>query len=350
MRKVKCGMWLGLAALAALAIQGCNSGGSSSTDGGGENKGGTVAGNKDLAGDLQLDGSSTVFPVMQVAAEEFQGVSPKVKITVSEAGTSGGFKKFLNGEIDICNASRPIATEELAKAKEAGIEFIEIPIAFDGLTIITSKNNDLIDSMTVADLKKIWEPTSTVMTWKDVNPAWPAEKVKLFGAGPDSGTFDYFTEAIVGEKKSQRKDYNGSENDNETIAGVSGEKYSLGYLGYAYYIQNTDKLKAVKIDNGAGPIEPTPESIMDGTYAPLSRPLIFYVNKKAMDRPEVKAFVEFVLEKATDLVKESGYVPLPQSVYDHAKTIVKDMKTGSRLQGSIVGKSMDEIIKMESAN
>lgn len=308
---------------------------------------GSTSAPSNLSGDIRVDGSSTVEPISQAVSEEFQKENSGVKVTVAASGTSGGFKKFLNGEIDICDASRPIDESEIKTAAEKGIEFLEIPVAFDGLTVVINPKNTFAETMTVEELKRAWEPNSKVTTWKDIRPEWPAEKIKFFGAGSESGTFDYFTEAIVGKKREQRKDYTGSENDNQLVMGVQGEQYSLGYFGYAYYSENSSKIKAVKVDAGKGAVEPTPETIMNGTYSPLSRPLLIYVNKKSMERPEVKAFVEYYLAQAPTLVEEVSYIPLPTAAYDLVKKHVADMKTGSKMQGSVVGMTIEELLKRE---
>lgn len=344
---------LAFVAAGAFAVCGCSGG---SEPNGSAPSGGTAgttasaelpAVPEGLKGAISIDGSSTVSPISTVAAERFMERANDVQITVAESGTSGGFKKFLNGEIDICGASRPITKEELATAKEKGIEFVELPVAFDGLTIAINKENAFATTMTVAELKKLWERDSTVKTWKDIRVDWPAEEIKLFGAGSDSGTFDYFTEAINGEKGNSRTDYTPSEHDNQLVMGVAGEKNGLGYFGYAYYEENKDKLTAVSVDNGSGGVAPTPETIANGSYAPLSRPLMIYIAKKAFERPEVNAFVEFYVGGAAVLVPEAKYIALPSSAYDAIKAHAAGMKLGSRMQGEIVGIAIEEILKRE---
>jgi phosphate transport system substrate-binding protein len=269
-----------------------------------------------LSGTIKVDGSSTVFPITEAAAEEFQNANPGVQVTVGVSGTGGGFKKFVAGETDISNASRPIKDSEAAAAKEKGIEYLEIPVAYDGLSVVVSKENTWVDKLTVAELKKIWEPNSKVKTWKDVRPEWPAEEIKLYGPGTDSGTFEYFTEAIVGEAKKSRADYTASEDDNVLVQGIAGDKNSLGYFGFSYYEENADKLKLVPIDAGDGKaVTPSADTIKDGSYKPLSRPLFIYVNKKSLEKPEVKEFVKFYLENAPELVKSVFYVPLTEDKY-----------------------------------
>ena len=269
----------------------------------------------ELSGTFEIDGSSTVFPVTEAVAEEFNKVQPKVRVNVGVSGTGGGFKRFTVGDTVISNASRPIKDSEAQAAADNGIEYLELRVAVDGLSVMVNPNNDFVDCLTVAALGNIWKPDSTVKTWKDINPAWPDDEIRLYGPGTDSGTFDYFTEEIVGEARASRSDYLASEDDNFLVQGIYGDRNSLGYFGYAYYSENPDKLKLVAIDNGSGCIAPTPETIEDGTYTPLSRPLFIYVNKAALDRPEVKAFVEFYMENAAELATEVGYVRLSESEY-----------------------------------
>jgi phosphate transport system substrate-binding protein len=267
---------------------------------------------------VQVDGSSTVFPVTEAVAEEFQKAKKgKVKVTVGIAGTGGGFKKFCRGETDISNASRPILKQEMEACKGAGVEYIELPIAFDALTVIVNPKNNWSASMTVAELKKIWEPAAQgkITNWNQVRDNWPNAPLKLFGAGADSGTFDYFTEAITGKAKSSRGDFTASEDDNVLVQGVANDANALGFFGYAYYSENSKKLKAVAIDNGKGPVGPSEKTVLDGSYQPLSRPIYIYVSKKALEKPEVREFAEFYLKNAPKLVKEVKYVPLPDKVY-----------------------------------
>jgi phosphate transport system substrate-binding protein len=268
-----------------------------------------------LTGTVKLDGSSTVYPISQAVAEEFMKANPGVKVTVAESGTGGGMKKWVNGEIDIADASRAIKDDEKQAAAKNQIQPIEIPVGMDGIAVVVNKNNTFVDKLTVEELKKIWEPNSKVRYWSDVRPNWPKEPIKLFGPGTASGTFEYFTEKIVGEKGKSRTDYTASEDDNVLVKGVEGDKEALGYFGFAYYLENKDKLRVVPIDAGKGAIEPTEQTIKDGTYAPLSRPLFIYASSKAMARPEVKAFVKFYIENAKDLVKATGYVPLSDDEY-----------------------------------
>lgn len=267
-----------------------------------------------LSGTVKIDGSSTVFPISEAMAEEFRKKFPDVKVTVGESGTGGGMKKFGSAEIDIAGASREIKKAEAEALTKHGDEAIEIPVAYDGVSVVVHKDNTWATKMTVAELKKIWEPGSTVKTWKDVNPAWPDQPIKLYGPGTASGTFEYFTEAVVGKAKSSRADFTASEDDNVLVKGVSGDKYSLGYFGYVYYLHNKDKMNLVTIDAGKGFIAPSEKTIEDGTYA-LARPIFIYVSKKALARPEVKEFTAFYMSNASKLVPEVGYVPFGGSHY-----------------------------------
>jgi len=293
-----------------------------------------------VSGEITIDGSSTVYPVSEIVAEEFKGQNPDVKVTVGTSGTGGGFKKFANGELDIAGASRAIEESEIEACKAKGIEFVEIPIAFDGLSIVVNPQNDFVNDITVADLKKIWMDGSTVKTWRDVNPAWPAEPIKLYGAGTDSGTFDYFTKAVNGKEKSSRADYQASEDDNVLVQGVVGDKYSLGYFGYAYYLESKDKLKLLKV----GGVEPNAETIADGTYNPLSRPLFWYVNKKSLEKPQVAAIVKFLLSESKSLVTETGYIPLPDEAYAAAQKRVDGKVTGTVFRGAQPGMKIQDIL------
>lgn len=268
-----------------------------------------------LAGEIVIDGSSTVYPISAAVAEEFQLEHPDVRVGVAFSGTGGGFKKFCSTEADATdanNASREIKDEEAALCAAAGIEPVELKVAYDGLSIVVNPANDFVDCLTTGQLKAIWDQGSSVSTWADVDPSWPAETIELFGPGADSGTFDFFTEAINGEAKRSRSDYTPSEDDNALVLGVANEEYGLGYFGYAYYEENADKLKLVAIDEGAGCIDPSIETIKDGSYSPLSRPLYVYPSVQSLARPEVAAFFAYYLETVEDFVVEVGYVPLPE--------------------------------------
>lgn len=269
-----------------------------------------------LSGTIKLDGSSTVFPISEAMGEEFQKLYPNVRVTVGISGTGGGFKKFCAGETDISDASRPIKDPERSLCANNSITYEEFKVAFDGLSVMVNPQNTWVDSMTVAELKKIWEPNSTVKTWRDVRPNWPDEKIILVGADTDSGTFDYFTEAIVGKEKSSRSDYTASADDNVLVQAIAGEKYALGYFGYAYYVENSNKLKLVAIDAGKGSVLPSEQTILDGTYNPLSRPLFIYVKKESLNRPEVREFVKYYLTTGKELVPQVGYVTMQDSVYE----------------------------------
>lgn len=288
-----------------------------------------------LRGKVSLDGSSTVFPVSEAVAEEFLAVQPRVRVTVGVSGTGGGFKKFINGETDINDASRPIKMKEIKKAEAEGIEFIELPVAYDGLSVVVNKSNNWVDNLTVAELKAIWKPESKVKLWSDVRAHWPDQLVRLYGPGTDSGTFDYFTETINGKSGASRPDYTANEDDNALVQGISGDEYSLGYFGYAYYAANKDKLKVIPIDGGKGPVAPDATSINDGSYAPLSRPIFIYVRKDALDRPEVNAFVNFYIDQAPALSTEVGYIPLPQATYVAAKKRIEYRQAGTAYAGNI---------------
>lgn len=272
---------------------------------------------KEQTKQIKADGSSTVFPITEAVAEEFQNQNPNVRVTVGLSGTGGGFEKFTSGEIDIANASRQIKDEESALAKKNNIEYIEFKVAFDGLSVLVNPANDFVKELTVAELKKIWEPNSKVKTWKDIRPNWPDRKIGLYGPGTDSGTFDYFTKEIVGEEDASRPDYTASEDDNTLVQGISGDKNALGYFGFAYYQENKDKLKLVAVDGGKGAILPSDETIKKGTYTPLSRPLFIYVNKKSLARKEVEEFIKFYIENAETLSKDVGYTPFTTIDYEN---------------------------------
>ena len=301
---------------------------------------------------IQIDGSSTVFPITEAVAEEFQKAKKgAVKVTVGIAGTGGGFKKFCRGETDISDASRPILKQEMATCKNANIQYIELPVAYDALTVMVNPKNDWVKSLAIADLKKMWEPAAQgkVTSWNQVRSEWPNAPLKLFGPGADSGTFDYFTEAVVGKAKSSRGDFTASEDDNVLVQGIANDRNALGYFGFAYYIENQKKLKAVPIDGGKGAIAPSPKTVEDGSYQPLSRPIFIYVSKKSLDKSEVKEFVEFYLKQAPQLVKQVKYVPLPQIAYTTGLDHVKKGKVGTVFGGEPdVGIKIDELLKREA--
>ena len=277
----------------------------------------------DLKGTIEIDGSSTVFPVSEAVAEEFGKLHPDVRVNVGVSGTGGGFKRFTVGETDISDASRPIKDAEAQQAADNGIEYYPLRVAMDGLSVMVSPDNDFVECLSTDQLKMIWEPGSTVEKWSDVDPSWPDSKIALYGPDTDSGTFDYFTEEIMGEAQVSRADYTASADDNVLVQGIAGGKYSLGYFGFAYYQENTDKLKLVAVDSGKGCVLPNSESIENGTYSPLSRPLFIYVSKQSMERPEVKAFVEFYLDNAAELSQEVGYIKLGDAEYASNRESIK---------------------------
>lgn len=268
-----------------------------------------------LTGSVQIDGSSTVFPVAEAVAEEFQIANGGVRVTVGFSGSGGGFKRFCAGETDISNASRPITESEVEDCHAMGIEFTEVAVAWDGLSVIANPANDFVTCLTVGELRSIWGPGTSVNTWRDVRSEWPAEDVRLYGPGTDSGTFDYFTETVNGESGASRPDFQASEDDNILVQGVAGDTYALGYFGYAYYVENAERLKLIEVDGGNGCVAPSDETIADGSYAPLSRPLFVYVSHAALARPEVRAYVDFMLEEAPMLVPATGYHALSEAEY-----------------------------------
>jgi phosphate transport system substrate-binding protein len=281
-----------------------------------------LATDSSLSGTIEIDGSSTVFPITQAVAEEFRKVHPGVQVPVGVSGTGGGFKRFVVGETHISNASRSIKPIEIAAAEENGVEFIEIAVGFDGLSVIANPANDFLECLTTDELRAIWEPGSEVDRWSDVRDGLPDSKFRLYGPDTDSGTFDYFTESIVHLEDASRSDYSASSDDNVLIRGVSGDKDALGYFGYAFYSSSPDKLKLIAVDSGSGCIYPSPATINDGTYSPLSRPMFIYVNTAALEREEVVVFLNFYLDNATTLVEEVGYVSLPEAMYDDGRALV----------------------------
>ncbi len=273
-----------------------------------------------LEGSINIDGSGTVFPVSEAVAEEFLKVEPRVKVTVGESGTGGGFKKFATGVTDISNASREIKESEIALCKENGIDYVQLTVALDGITVVVNKDNTWAKTMTTEELKKLWEPNSTITKWNDIRADWPKEEIHLYGPNTSHGTYDFFTEVIMGESGASRTDYNAVSDYNVAVQGIEKDQYALGYFGLSYYEENKDKLSAVGIDNGNGAVLPSIETVANNTYAPLSRSLFIFVNKKSAQRPEVQKFVNFYLENAPELSKEVGYVPMPTSGYTEQKT------------------------------
>ena len=303
------------------------------------------------AQDIQIDGSSTVFPISEAVSERFQKVKQRViKISVRISGTGGGFKKFCRGETDINDASRPILKEEMQSCKKSNVQYFELPVAYDALTVMVNPRNDWVQSLTVADLKKIWEPAAhgKLMKWNQIRSDWPNNPLKLFGPGVDSGTFDYFTEAIIGKAKHSRADFTASEDDNILVEGIANDQNALGYFGYAYYIENQKKLKAVPIDGGKGPIMPSAKSVEDGTYQRLSRPIFIYVSKKSLDRPIVREYVEFYLRNAVQWVKQVKYMPLPPTAYAIGLEHIKKGKIGTAFAGEPeVNIKINDLLKRE---
>ncbi len=302
---------------------------------------------------VKIDGSSTVYPVTEAVAEEFQKANKGMKVTVGVSGTGGGFKKFCRGETDISNASRPITASEMEDCRKIGVEYFEMPVAFDALTVVINPRNTWLKQATVAELKKMWEPAAQgkVMRWNQINPTWPDQPMKLFGAGSDSGTFDYFTEAIVGKSKSSRGDFTASEDDNVLVQGVAGDVNAIGYFGYAYYAENMGKLKALPIveKEGKPAVSPSAETVIKGTYQPLARPIFIYVNVKSLAKPEVKKFVDFYMTQGAKMAKEVKYVPLPAAIYTANIKHMADNKKGTIFGGkNEVGISIEELVKREA--
>jgi phosphate transport system substrate-binding protein len=302
---------------------------------------------------VEIDGSSTVYPIAEAVAEEFQ-IETGIKVTVGVSGTGGGFKKFCRGDTVISNASRPIKAKEIKKCDEAGIDFIEIPVAFDALTVVVNKGNDWANELTIEELKKIWEPAAQgkITNWNQVRPSFPDMPLKLYGPGADSGTFDYFTEAVNGESKAIRGDFTASEDDNIIVKGVAGDKGGMGYFGLAYFTENSETLKAVKIKNAAGKfIMPSLEAAQNGSYNPLSRPLFIYLNaKKAAFDVNVKKFVDFFLNNAKKFSAEVGYVPFTDKEYTAIIDHYKKLKTGTAFAKPAIGLSVEEILKLSASN
>lgn len=333
-----------LAGLAVVAFTAaCGGGGSSSTPAQSQRV-------------VTLDGSSTVFPISEAVAEEFQKAHADVRVTVGISGTGGGFQKFCRAETDISDASRPIQPTEMAACKQAGIGFIELPIAYDGIAIIVNPKATWIDHITVAELKKLWSPEAqgTVMRWSQVRAGWPDREIHLFGAGVDSGTYDYFTQAVVGKEGASRGDFTSSEDDNVLVQGVTSDELAIGFLPFAYFEENKDKLKLVpvddeKADNGTGPIVPTFESIRTGTYQPLARPIFIYVSDKSLARPEVKQFIEFYLTQGGGLAEEVGYVQLGEAGYKLVSAHLAAGRQGTVFGegGSQVGVTIEQLLSKE---
>ena len=306
----------------------------------------------ELSGTVQIDGSSTVYPITEAVAEEFRKEHPRVETTIGISGTGGGFKKFIRGETDINDASRTVSPSELQQLKDANIDFIELPIAYDGLAVIVHPSNDWVDYLTVEELKKIWQPEAQgkITKWNQIRPEWPNEELHLFGPGVESGTYDYFTEAIVGKSHSSRGDFTASEDDNVLVQGVSTDKYALGFFGLAYYEENAGKLKLIPIEdndpsNGEGPISPSLETVKNGTYQPLSRPIFIYVKISSLSDTAVAKFVEYYIDNVAALAADVGYIPLTDDGYVLVKQRFQKRISGTAFKGSEVGVKIEELLK-----
>jgi phosphate transport system substrate-binding protein len=302
---------------------------------------------------IRLDGSSTVFPIMEAVAEEFQKAAKgKVRVTVGISGTGGGFRKFCRGETDIQNASRPISKSEMEECRKNGVQYVELPIAFDALSVVVHPKNKWLTQITLDELRTIWEPAAQgkIMRWNQVNPAWPDAPIALFGAGTDSGTFDYFTSAVMGKSRASRPDFTASEDDNVLVQGVARNVNAMGFFGFSYYWENRHQLRALPIvpRGGTVGVSPSPETVLNGTYTPLSRPVFIYVSAKELGRPEVRDFVLFANKNAEKLVREVRYVPLPAKIYAHNIESVVNPAIGTRFGGTFkVGITMDELVRLE---
>jgi phosphate transport system substrate-binding protein len=297
---------------------------------------------------ISIDGSSTVFPISEAVAEAFQQTTQgRVRATVGESGTGGGFRKFCRGEIHISDASRPIKTSEMQTCSAAGVQYVEVPIAFDGIAVVVHPSNP-VRSATVAQLRQIWAPAAQgrVMNWNQVNPSWPNLALQLFGPGSASGTFEYFTEAVVGTARSSRTDYTPSEDDNVIVQGVASNPGGMGYFGMAYFEENASRLHALSIDNGQGPVDPTVANVAAGRYAPLSRPLFIYVNAGALRRPQVMQFAQFYVANAARISQQVGYVPLPASAYQAIGPRVQQRQVGTAFGGrAVIGSTIEEVLR-----
>lgn len=301
---------------------------------------------------VRIDGSSTVYPIIEAVAEDFQ-ISKRgaIRVTVGISGTGGGFKKFCRGELDIVNASRPITELEMEACKKVGVQYVEMPVAIDALTVVVNPRNTWSETMTVDELKQFWEPAAQgkITHWNQVNPAWPDKQIKLFGPGADSGTFEYFTEAIVGRAKSSRGDFTASEDDNVLVQGVASDMYALGFFGFAYYVENNKRIHAVAIDSGNGGVIPSAQTVGNGSYQPLSRPVFIYVNARSTTKPEIREFVKFFMDNAAELVSEVKYFPLSPNIYKLNLENLQSNKLGTVFGGeSEVGVNIEEVMKHEA--
>lgn len=301
---------------------------------------------------IKIDGSSTVFPITEAVAEDFQiAKRGAIRVTVGISGTGGGFKKFCRNEIDIVNASRSITQLEMDACKQEGVQYIEMPIAFDALTIVVNPKNTWSKTIAIDELKRIWEPGAqgVITHWNQINPAWPDKKIKLYGPGADSGTFEYFTEAIVGKAKSSRGDFTASEDDNVLVQGVASDIYALGFFGFAYYIENSKKINAVAVDSGNGGVIPSAATVENNSYKPLSRPIFIYVNAKSTEKPEINEFVNFYMKNAPELVTEVKYFPLSKEVYNLNIEHLDKKKTGTVFKDMGTNIKLEDILKLESS-
>lgn len=301
---------------------------------------------------IKIDGSSTVFPISEAVAEAFREKNAAVKFTIGIAGTGGGFKKFCQGETDISDASRPILKKEMVECAKNGVKYVELPVAFDALTVVVNPRNAFMKKISADELKALWEPAAQakIMTWNQVNPSWPKQALKLYGPGVDSGTFDYFTEAINGKAKQSRTDYTSSEDDNVIVQAVSRDVNALAYVGFAYYLENRKKLKAIPVlaKDGKTAVLPSIQSVSDASYQPLARPLFIYVNVKSLERPEVNAFVSFYLNQAEQISKQVKYIPLTKKDYQHTIVNFQNKKPGTAFGGEAeVGVTIEELLKRE---
>jgi phosphate transport system substrate-binding protein len=302
---------------------------------------------------VRVDGSSTVFPITEAVAEEFQkSKRNQIKVTVGVSGTGGGFRKFCRGESDVQNASRPITKNEMAECQKNGVQYVEMPVAYDALSVVINPKNEWLKEISVDDLRKIWEPAAQgkITRWNQVNAAWPDRPIRLFGAGTDSGTFDYFTEAVNGKSKASRGDFTASEDDNVLVQGVSRDVDAMGFFGFAYYAENRDKIKALPISwKGGRAVGPTEQTVINGTYQPLSRPIFIYVNANSLKRPEIREFAEFYNRNAPKLVKEVKYVPLPAAAYTYNLDALTKNRVGTKFGGeNLVGVTIEQLMKLEA--
>jgi phosphate transport system substrate-binding protein len=344
-----------IASVGFAALAGCQKSEGTASASGSESKANAPASSSAESAIIAIDGSSTVFPITEAVAEEFRAQNP-ARVTIGVSGTGGGFKKFCSGETALSGASRPIKPSEVSLCKEKSIDYIELPVAYDGITLVVNPANDWAAHMTIAELKALFRPEAQdqVKRWSQVRTGWPDQEIHLFGAGVDSGTYDYFTAAVVGTEHASRGDFTSSEDDNVLVQGVAMDKLALGFFGYAYYAENQSKLKLVAVDdekdeNGKGPVSPSPTTVIDGTYSPLSRPIFVYVSRAAAARPEVDAFMKFYLEHAPKLVSEVGYIPLPERAYALAKKRFEGRVLGSVFGGlgSRVGVSVEALLAAE---